>query len=414
MPRINLIFVLALLAWPLPALAQENVQDKGVDALQIFEFDYDQKMAPLVNISSKADIPALPPASKAKTEDTAPPAKPKAPATAKAPTPAMVAAPVPATAKAPAPFKFPAPPPIKVTAPPLVKFPAPAAAPTEAKAPAKNEDQVQAAALVGVEGPTLIQIEAPALVQIEDPALVQIEAPALVQIEDPALVQIEAPAAAPAQAKAPVKTPVPAQAKAAAPAQAKAAAPAQAKAAAPVQAKAAAPVQAKAAAPVQAKAVAPAKAKAPTQAKAPIKAPTNVAIKDGVITIIGEPNPPGVRDHLSDHQVMEINMSLAGTPTPTSVPAKPGEARVERSAKSAGSRQTPNENQPSSRPGDIHRFWQAAHKNWAGCGRVVPHSCPPIEVQTAAYSGPSQAGLFGYTASGVPLHELTQFSGFYK
>jgi hypothetical protein len=33
-------------------------------------------------------------------------------------------------------------------------------------------------------------------------------------------------------------------------------------------------------------------------------------------------------------------------------------------------------------------------------------------MRTAAYGGPG--GKLGYTASGVPLQDLTKFSGFYK
>ncbi|MDR2725351.1 MAG: hypothetical protein LBC90_04660, partial [Candidatus Adiutrix sp.] len=64
-------------------------------------------------------------------------------------------------------------------------------------------------------------------------------------------------------------------------------------------------------------------------------------------------------------------------------------------------------------PGSIHRFWQFAHSNWARYGGTI-HSRPPSAspMRTAAYGGPG--GKLGYTASGVPLQDLTKFSGFYK
>jgi hypothetical protein len=182
--------------------------------------------------------------------------------------------------------------------------------------------------------------------------------------------------------------------------------------------------------PAPAKPATPAKASAPTKAptcktSAPTTAPLQSGSPNGVLTIIGESDRPSVRyeEYPPDYQAEEINLSPAGLPATTRVPAKPGEARVEKSrsqpgaAISAAKRPPPATSTarpsatggtwPGSRPGSIHRFWQAAQNNWARYGGT-PHSRPPSlsPTRTAA------SGVIGHTSTGVPLQELTQFSGF--
>jgi hypothetical protein len=128
MLRINLIFALALLGWPLAALAQNN----GAEVLQIFEFDYDQTAAPVVNLPPKTEAPAP---AKASAAAAAQPAKPAAtaPAKASAATPAQPAKPAAATpAKASAPSPA-------TPAKPATASPAKPAATTPARAPAPTK-----------------------------------------------------------------------------------------------------------------------------------------------------------------------------------------------------------------------------------------------------------------------------------
>ena len=152
----------------------------------------------------------------------------------------------------------------------------------------------------------------------------------------------------------------------------------------------------------------------PKKPAAPVSAPG--AIKNGVITIIGEPDPPGTLydDYLPDYRAEEVNLSPAGLLPTTVIPAKPGEARVEKSgqtaprpAQAARPRPAPAPAAPvvarvDSKPGSVHRFWHLAQKNWARYGGAPS--------RTAAYHG--GADRIGYTPAGLPLQDLTHFSGF--
>ena len=132
----------------------------------------------------------------------------------------------------------------------------------------------------------------------------------------------------------------------------------------------------------------------------------------------GKPDPPGTQydDYFPDHQAAEIRLSSADLPPTTNTPAKPGEARVEKSARGASrpaSSAPQSAEETNSKPGSVHRFWQAANNNWAryeGTTRSNPSSL----VRTAAYGGPGQPAILGYTASGLPIKDLTHFSGFTK
>jgi hypothetical protein len=304
MLRLSLVFTI-LFAWPLTALAQ----DRGAEALQIFEFDYDQKAAPVVNVPAKAETPA--PAKKA-----AAPLKAEAPTPPKAPAQPKTAAPIPA--KTPAPAKTALPTPAKVLPPNPVVTPAPA----KVASPAK-------------------------------------------------------PVAAP---------------------------------------------PAKAEAPAPAKPAAPAKALAPTKAptgknSARTTAPLQSRIQNGILTIIGDSDQPSARydEYPPDSRAEGINLSPADLPATTRIRVEKSNNRPDAAvssakrppAASAARRPATGGAWSGSRPGSIHRFWQAAQNNWARYG-ATPHSRPPSRgpVRTAA------SGVIGHTSSGVPLQELTQFSGF--
>jgi hypothetical protein len=244
--------------------------------------------------------------------------------------------------------------------------------------------------------------------------------------------RVETPAQqAPAAAPAPVQTPAPTVTPAARPgAPAKPVAPAAQTTARPA-APAATPAKSPAATPA-------ARPGAPAKAAAPAPRPTTPAqtqtkaggvVKDGVITIIGEPDPPGTQydDFLPDHRAESITLSPAGSPPTTRVPAQPGEARVERSgtgqavvksskpAQPAAARRpaaspvaetaAPT---PSFEPGSVHRFWQLAQNNWAQYGGT-PHSRPP---ERTPHRSALKPDLISYNYSGVILQDLTTFSGF--
>jgi hypothetical protein len=157
-------------------------------------------------------------------------------------------------------------------------------------------------------------------------------------------------------------------------------------------------------------------------------APLQSRIQNGLLTIIGEAGQPSASydEYPPDSRAEEINLSPAGLPPTTSVPAKPGEARVEKSTSRPGLANSPakpaarrapavstarppasGDAWSGSRPGSIHRFWQAAQNNWARYGGT-PHSRPPSRspMRTAA------SGVIGHTSTGVPIQDLTQFSGF--
>ncbi|MCL2029717.1 MAG: hypothetical protein FWG97_04800 [Deltaproteobacteria bacterium] len=211
-------------------------------------------------------------------------------------------------------------------------------------------------------------------------------------------VKTETPAAAPSPVPAPVAAPP---------------APAKAPEIKPV-AKPIAPIAAPPAAPAP---------RAAAPAKPPAKPAAPASVKNGVITIIGEPDPPGAKydDYLPDHRAEEINLSPAGLPPTTSVPAKPGEARVEKAGtgKPAARRPAPAAApQPPPpppaaaadfKPGSVHRYWQLAQNNWARYGGT-PYSRPPTKARIAPYDG-SRYGLVGYTPAGRPLLDLTYFPG---
>ncbi|MDR2935634.1 MAG: hypothetical protein LBV70_07165, partial [Candidatus Adiutrix sp.] len=184
-------------------------------------------------------------------------------------------------------------------------------------------------------------------------------------------------------------------------------------------------------APIKAEAPAPAKPTAPStkapDVKPPIKttAPLQSRIQSGVLAITDEAGSPGLPnyDNPPDFRAEEINLSPAGLPSTTRIPAKPGEARVEKSGPgpgAAGSAARPapaaygprlparaGGARPDSSPGSVQRFWQAAQNNWARYGGT-PHSRPPSlsPVRTVA------SEVIGYTSTGLPFQDLTMFSGF--
>jgi hypothetical protein len=181
--------------------------------------------------------------------------------------------------------------------------------------------------------------------------------------------------------------------------------------------------------PVTPKTLAPAKVPAPAKPARPAKAPAASAnpydqsaapFQDESFNLNSENGPSAAQ---YDYPEI-INLSPAGLPPTTGIPAKSGEARVEKStsrpnparpaALTTAKATSPTRptarggTRPYYQPGSIQRFWQAAQKNWARYGGT-PHSRPPSlsPVRTAASSR-----VIGHTSTGIPIQELTQFSGF--
>jgi hypothetical protein len=121
---------------------------------------------------------------------------------------------------------------------------------------------------------------------------------------------------------------------------------------------------------------APAATAAPAPAATAVPATTEGEMRNGVLTIIGDPDPApaqseeelldGLFAPLGPDGQPEVNLTPYDIPPTTKVPAAPGEARVElvEPPQAPGAAPAAAPGRARVRPSPEYRFWNQASKNW--------------------------------------------------